>query len=291
MKDNIDILIRLLEDPEPEVFRSVSQQVFLFGEAAIPDLEKATLKALSEDHFNRINNILSELYFIRIKNKLRKWIKEERDLLTGITLITEIIEPAKSTEKTVKFLSDLRNEIWIELSNNLTALEKTRIINHFFFTKYNFSVKEKSQLHPMNFSLSRLITERSGSRESLFAAYSIITRMLGLPIFGVSIPNKLLLSYLDIPFTPKIGFEPGRVSPLFLISPGEEGKILSTKELEHYLSKLYPKIEKYEINAISDLDFVFIYGSMLVEACRQSGKKLLESQIKELLSLWRTPNK
>ncbi len=286
MKDELSLLISLLEDPDPEIYRRLSQQIFSSGEKAIPLLEKACFSASSRDHFDRMDQLLAELYFRRIKDRLKVWISGDKDLLTGITLVTEIMDSEKASEKIIKILSDLRNEIWVELNNKLTALEKTRIVNHFFFTKENFKVKTTIQAHPKDFSLSRLVSDKSGTEQSVFAAYTIIVRMLGLPIYGVNIPGTSILAYLDFPFTSKPGYVPASVKPLFFISPVEDGRILGTEEVRLYFSELYPDIAYKEVKAISDLQFVEQYTIQIARSCRKSGKKELENKLRELLTLW-----
>lgn len=289
MKDEMSLLISLLEDPDHEIYQRMSQQILAEGEKALPLLEEALLSASSSDHFDRIDKLISEIYFRRLMNRLKDWIYGEKDLLSGITLVTEIIDSEKESEKIIKTLSDLRNEIWVELSSKLTALEKTIIVNHFLFTKANFQIYTPAKDQPKNFSLAKLVSDKSGSEQSVFAAYTIIVRMLGLPIYFVNVPGGSLLAYLDIPITPKAGFKPDQVQTLFFISPIEKGRILGSKELRHYLNDQYPDFNYHDIKAISDLQYVEYYASLIARSCNKSGKQELEAKIRKLLTLWPKP--
>ena len=55
--NDITFIVKLLEDPDEEVYRSLSQRILAHGTSAIPLLEKECLEAKSRDHYDRINQL------------------------------------------------------------------------------------------------------------------------------------------------------------------------------------------------------------------------------------------
>ena len=288
MKTELRALIDLLEDPDPQVFQSLKTLILAYGTQAIEDLENAGRKAVSEEHLYRIEYLISELLFRDIRHRMRDWIiSGGTDIHEGYKLVAELIH-SDSRHYTYKNLfSEIRNEAWLELNNKLTALEKTMVVNHFFYDKYQLQIDTKNPALPARYSLSRLASDKLGNEESLLAAYTVVARGLDLPIFGVQIPGLSLLAYLDLPFIPRPGFDPSNTPILFFIHPGEKGRIFGIEEVRFFLSKFYPDLVSQEVRACTDTILLRNYIRSLAKSCMKAGKNELESKLFDLLNLWK----
>ena len=285
--NDILFIVKLLEDPDEEVYRSLSQRILAHGTSAIPLLEKECLEAKSRDHYDRINQLLSELRFRKTLSNLKEWLSADNsDLIDGLLFTNQVLDPDVKIDIILKQIDKIHNEIWLELSNRLTALEKSRIINHILFSKYGFKIKWNKPGKIKTTSLSNLLSEKSGTEDSVFALYSIIARKLGLPIFGVNIPGISLLTYLDLPLTPKPGFEPSNAATFFFIHPAEKGRLYSLEEVRNFIGKIYPEFKNKEIKAYNDKKLVKHYLRHLAMNNRSMGKFEIEGKLKELLNLW-----
>lgn len=287
MKNDLKTLIKLIEDPDPEVYNKLSPVIMDFGLSALNELEKASRVAETKEHFERINHLIEELLFSDIKRRFSEWINSKgQDISYGINLINEVVNPDIHYIESIDHLKSFQNEIWLELNSRLTSLEKMRVINYFIYEKYNFRIADNKKNHPTNFSLSRLATERLGNGESLHLIYAIIARGLGLPVYGVHFPGLTLLAYLDIPFAPKPGFDPSQSPVLFFIHPANKGRILGIDDVHFFLSKFYPGFDNKKILACSDSILVKQFAMAIARSCKNSGKTDLEKRILELLALW-----
>jgi len=289
MKANLESLIILLEDPDPGVFESVSRHILDYGPDALPFLEKAGNKALTSDHLDRIDQIVSELKFKGIKIRLKAWISSGgNDLYQGIGMLAELVDTAHHQAKQGFIVGSLRNEVWLELNNRLTALEKIRLVSYYFFEKHGLRLDFNNPGHPSRFSLNRLVIDRAGNEFSLAAAYAILSRALDLPVFGVNIPGYPLLAYLDLPLFPNRHFNPEDFPVIFFIHPGDNGRLLGMNEAQYLAAAYYPDYDESEIKPCSDLLFAKKYTIAMAKSCRKAGKIQTALRAEELADLWET---
>ena len=131
-------LIRLLDDPDERVYQAVVRKILEMGPAILPDLERALLGAASSGIHERYQKVIKKLRTEQIAVELCEWDTMPNAYLpTGAWLITRFQFPDTGFDDFYKILKPLRDEIWLELNDQLTALEKTRVINHILFTKKN----------------------------------------------------------------------------------------------------------------------------------------------------------
>jgi len=286
MGNELEILIHLLEDPDPEVHASLYSRILAKGKDILPELEKASLDAASSEHFDRINKIIKELRFQDVKEKLSAWIKSDKpDLLEGILIISMLVEPDTSPLKARDLIKKLKNEIWLELNIRLTALEKVLILNHFLFKKNDFRPDPSKVNSIRDYSFNSFLSVRSGNNLMIHLFYAVISRQLALPVYGVDLPGVFLLSYIDDPI-PEISHQPSGSPTLFLIHPAEKGRVFGIEEFQNFLSSSYPSFIRDKILPCSDVHLLKTYVTELLKTSRLAGRKELENKFSELLKLW-----
>jgi len=94
------------------------------------------------------------------------------------------------------------------------------------------------------------------------------------------------LAYLDLPFTPKPGFDPSNTPILFFIHPGDKGRIFGIDEVRFFLSKFYPDIVSQPVLACSDSLLVKHFTRALAKSCKKVGKTDIAKKAEDLLKLW-----
>ncbi len=150
-KKEVFALISLLDDPDESVFNQVSIKFLSLGEEVIPALEDAWEHSFDTLIQNRIENIIHQIQFDLIKEALREWAKpDQQDLLEGALLITRYQYPDVDVNKIHKQIAQIKQDVWLELNEYLTALEKVKIINHILFDVHNFSGNTTNYHAPQN---------------------------------------------------------------------------------------------------------------------------------------------
>ncbi|MFW5754894.1 MAG: transglutaminase-like domain-containing protein, partial [Marinilabiliaceae bacterium] len=237
--DKLKALIALLDDPNEEVFNSVEGELLKEEVEIVPELERAW--EVQEDNFlqQRIENIIHSLQFRDVRKRFKNWLLyEENDLLKGAWLVARYQYPELTYEEVNNGINSLRKDIWLELNEHLTALEKVRIINHILFDVHGFSRNNSNFMSPQNSFICDVLDTRKGNPLSLSIIYSVIARRLGLPVYGVNLPKNFILAYMDEPASgPGIDDQKGASSVLFYINPVNKGAVLGKKEIEHFIKQ------------------------------------------------------
>src|SRR6202008_635820 len=133
-KKEIKALISLLDDPDEAVFDQGSMKFLSLGQEVIPVLEDAWEGSFDTLIQNRIENIIHQIQFDLIKDSLKEWMHpDKQNLLEGTLLIAKYQYPDIDYVKIKKQIDHIKQDIWLELNENITALEKVNIINHILF--------------------------------------------------------------------------------------------------------------------------------------------------------------
>jgi regulator of sirC expression with transglutaminase-like and TPR domain len=228
-------LFNLLDDPNDEIYKEVSQQIISQGMEIIPILEKNWENSTDELKQSRIEGIIHHIQFTSTQEYLSKWMNSgAKDLIEGAYLVAKHQFCNLEMEEIMHSINMINRDIWLELHKNLTALEKVKIINRIIFNVHGYTpVTEKAHL-PHYTYINRVLETKKGNDISLGILYLTVAQKLGIPIYGVNLPNNFVLAYID-----SLNYgELFRDNILFYIDPLNNGMVLSREEIDHYLQKL-----------------------------------------------------
>jgi hypothetical protein len=241
---NKEYLTRLLDDPDDLVFQSVSEQIMEIGPSMIPILESALKTATNLLQHERMEELIHRLQFTELKSDLKKWKSDLRqDLVTGVFLMTRFQFPDLDREIFAGAIKPIRDEVWLELNDQLTAVEKIRVVNHILLTKRKFRINDQHPESPGNNFVNRIMETGQANEVSLTLFYALICQELGLPVFAVEIPDYPILAYLDVPLMPESGLNPALFDTLFYVSPVNGGSLHSQQDITDYLMRKTIPIE------------------------------------------------
>ena len=122
---------------------------------------------------------------------------EQNDLLRGVFLISRYQYPDLEIKEMEISLDRIIKDVWLELNNNLTALEKVRILNHIIYDVHGFTKNTKNFYSPQNSFINQVLETGKGNPISLAVVYIIIAQRLNLPVYGVNLPKNFILAYRD----------------------------------------------------------------------------------------------
>jgi regulator of sirC expression with transglutaminase-like and TPR domain len=255
MADNglkeLEALITLLEDPDLEVFDNVSNRLIELGEKVVPPLEKRWELTLRPDLQTRIENVIRSIQFNTLKTNMESWRSGGgEDLLYGAYLVTRFQYPDLAYEPLNEKLEKIKKDIWLELNNDLTALEKVRVINYFLYEIHRFDKSLKKVHSPQLYLVNHVLDTCKGSPVILGLIYAEVARRLDLPIYGVNLPRNFVLCYYD----PDYLDDPNNV--LFYINPSDKGAVLGLKELKHFLRHLRIEEKDFYFTPCAGLDVI-----------------------------------
>lgn len=240
---NIDTLLALIDDRDEEVFFAVRDKLLETGPSILPVLEYALSSSTSLLHHERLELIINQLKLLKLVDKTASWINaEDKTLLDGWVLVSTIQHPTIAPDKIDLLIQKIVRDIWIELNDTLTSLEKVSVINHVFYELYNFELNTPDIYAPGNCLINNLLVSRKGNLISLATLYCIIAHKLNLPIHPIGIGQFLILGYYEPQISREVYGE--NADPyLFYISMEHKGAIIGAKELEYVVHENKESIE------------------------------------------------
>ena len=142
MEENKEItaLLHLIDDPDEDVYSTVSDKIISFGKAIIPNLESLWENTGNEEIQERIELLIHRLHFRDLTDDFTEWAAEATDLLAGALLVARYHYPDMDTKTVHQEMEKLRRNTWLELNNYLTPIEQINIVTSIF---YNYSVRAR----------------------------------------------------------------------------------------------------------------------------------------------------
>jgi regulator of sirC expression with transglutaminase-like and TPR domain len=277
-RNEIEALISLLEDPDNEVFDSVSDRLVELGEDVVIPLEKRWEMTLRRDLQERIENVIKKIHFHRLVRDIIVWkVSGGNNLLFGAYLISRFHYPDLEFEALERIIEKIKKDIWLELNNQLTALEKVRVINYFLYEIHKFDNSLKKAHTPQLYLLNHMLNTRKGSPVLLGLIYADIARRLNLPIYGVNLPRNFVLCYYDQNYPD----DPNGI--LFYINPSDKGTVLGLKELRSFLKQLKIEEKQFYFTPCSHIDIMERLMINLQYAYDRSGQNEKAKLLKQLI--------
>ena len=235
-------LMNLLDEPSEDNYRSIRKKITHYGKEAIPLLEEAWLNAFNGDNVKRIEELIDEIRFNDLYFELENWARfYTNDLIKAFLLLTSFRYPDLDVDKYLLKIEKLKQDMWLEMNENLTALEKVKVMNHIFYDIHKFRGQLPSQTNLNAFFLSDLLDVHKGSAVSLGIIYIALAQALNIPIFGVDLYKHFILVYMDdtIPIKEPEAYSNEEI--LFYIAVVNKGSVFTKNEINRYIKQM--KIE------------------------------------------------
>ncbi|GMQ24431.1 hypothetical protein Aoki45_11130 [Algoriphagus sp. oki45] len=266
-------LVSLLDDPDQEVKNHVRDKIISLGYGVIPFLEQRWESSFNPELQKEIEDLVHDLQFALLKDRLQDWKdSEDRDLLTGLWIINTYQYPDLEFEKLNAEMHQIYFEVWTSFKNDLQPYDQIRIINNVLFNTLRFSANTKNFHSPGNSMLSTVLDTKKGNPISLCAIYLLVAKKLGLPVYGVNLPNLFVLTYKSSDIT-------------FYINAFNKGLIFSRQDIYNYLEhlKIEPREEFFE--PCSYLEIILRSLRNLAHSFEKLGEASKVAEIKELIAI------
>jgi len=277
----VDSLIRLLDDPDIEIYEHVHQKLLSYGSEAISYLEGAWEQAFDSIQQERIANLVHEIQFGIVKKDLELWhLSGAFDLLQGILIINRYQYPDLDEQKVINQIEGIKRDIWIQMMNEASPAEQVKLINHVFYSIYGFSGNISNHQDPQNSYLSQVLETKKGNQISLAIIYSIIAQKLDIPVYGVNLPQHFILAYLDE--SRQSEFEGGI---LFYINAFNKGFIFGRRDVDMFLKQLNLKYDKQFYEPCSNTDIIKRVLRNLISSYEHLGSSDKVDELNELLKI------
>lgn len=229
----ISALVKLLDDPDPEVFEQVEKRLLEHGSSVVRFLETAWEKSLDTLLQERIENIVHRIQFNTVREDLDLWYQSGAfDLVQGAIIINRYQYPDLNEQHIINQIGEIKREVWMGLQYEMSAVEKIKLINHVFYSVFGFSGNTKNHHDPQNSYLSQVLDTKKGNQISLAIIYASVAQKLDIPVYGINLPQHFILGYIDE------GKKEDDFGVLFYINAFNKGAIFGKHDVDHFLRQL-----------------------------------------------------
>lgn len=277
-------LITLLDDPDDGIYSEVKNRFIILGPPAIPHLETAWENSFDALMQKRIEGIIHTIQFKALQNALKHWSENEQDdLFKGCAIIARYQYPDLDENKLKKQLHQIKQDVWLELHDDLTAIEKVKIINHIMFEVHQFGGNITNYHAPQNSFINVVLETKKGNPVMLSVVYALVCKELGIPIYGVNLPQHFVLAYVN-DFTNL--FDPSHKTLsdniLFYVNPFSKGLIFNQGDVDAFIKQLNvePDIKYYL--PCSNLDIIKRILNNLIYSFDKMGYAEKVQELKQL---------
>ena len=277
----ISSLIKLLDDPDREIYEHIHDKILSYGGEVIEYLESAWEQAFDPIQQERIANLVHEIQFRLTKDELKLWFHGGAfDLLQGALIINKYQYPDLDEQKVINQIEAIKRDIWLQMIYDSSPAEQVKLMNHVFYNIHGFSGNTSNHQDPQNSYLNQVLETKKGNQISLAIIYSIIAQKLDIPIYGVNLPQHFILAYVDE--TQETEFEGG---VLFYINAFNKGFIFGRRDVDMFLKQLNLKAEKQFYEPCSNADIVRRILRNLISAYENLGSTDKVAELNELLEI------
>ncbi|MFN5938183.1 MAG: transglutaminase family protein [Sphingobacteriales bacterium] len=266
----INALFHLMDDPDEDVYSTVSDRILSFGKEIIPSLETFSETSPAQLAQERIGQLIHRLQFEDLLKEFEIWTnQEEADILEGAMLVAKFVSPDVDIDEYKVQVEKIRRNIWLELNSYLTALEQVNIVNKILFSHIQIKGEEVSYDNKEAFLLPELIDQKKGNAISIGILYQYLCKMLDISVQVINMPRQFILAYFDDSLLDLQTGESISQEILFFIEP-VTGQVYTKKDVDNYLTKINQNPTTYHFKPLSSKKIIGLFIDELAKCYEQS---------------------
>ncbi len=277
----IDSLIKLLDDPDAEVFQHVEQKLIMMGPEVITRLESVWEQSFDVVLQTRIENLIHKIQFGDVLQELELWkLSGSFDLLQGLVIVNKYQYPDVDEQKIINQIEAIKRDAWLDMIYSMSAVEKVRLLNNILYNTHGFSGNTSNYHDPQNSYIGQVLETRRGNPILLACVYSIVAQKLDIPIYGVNLPKHFILAYTEdhTPVADKNGI-------LFYINAFNRGQIFGRHDVVAFLKQLNLSPSENFVLPCSNVDIITRVLRNLATSYSQAGNAAKTEEINRMLDV------
>jgi regulator of sirC expression with transglutaminase-like and TPR domain len=285
----IKALVQLLDDPDKAIFEQIKNKLLDIGPNCIPQLEIVRFEENYGDLFKeRAKELIHEINFKKVLLDHEKWLKQPMTLIDGIMHIDQYFFPNVTKNYIDHEISEMVKDINSFMNNNMSAIEKVKVINQVIFEIYKVRGDKKNYHNPKNSSFGSLLKSKKGNPLAISILYIEISRKLGLPIKGINLPNHFIVGYLkdeNLSIHHSINNQK-KEDVIFYINPFSKGVILKHTDIEDFIKEIKMEYNEYYFTPCNYADITKRMLTNLIYSYSKTENHQIKTDLKNILALY-----
>ncbi len=279
-------LLQLIDDPDQEVYETVSQKLLSYGTAVVPKLEALWEVSDSPLAQSRIESLIHQTFYQQLQTELIHWSKASSpSALEAALIIAKYRFPDMDREAILHQFELMRRNVWLELNNFLTPLEQINIINGILYNFFRLKGHELTEHNPNLFFVNHTVESRQGNAISIGILYLTLCEMLDVPIYAIDLPDQFILAYFDHVYSFEDMDEQNAIQRVqFFIDPSN-GMIYNRNDIMMYLKKNGQYDRFTELKALDSRSVIVLLLEHLATTYDNIGEPEKAMEIESLIPL------
>ena len=288
MRENKEIvaLLQLIDDPDEEVFDTVSQQLLHYGKDIIPNLEQLWELTHDADVQERIEQLIHRVHFQDLQREMLDWSQSKNpEILRGAVIVAKYQYPDLDIPALLKSFDQVRRSVWLELNAFLTPLEHVNIFNNLLYGHFKLVGNELTKRETKHFCINLLLEGKQGNPFTLGVLWLALAEQLDIPVFAMDIPRQFILAYIDTLYHFQSSDEAEGIQQIqFFIDP-LNGLIYTQKDVDTYLEKINAKDKESYFTPMSNKKIIAHLLDELALCFTYNRELQKADDVKQLLSI------
>ena len=273
-------LIFLTDEPDEHLYINIADAILGYGADALPFLKKKIDEVEDSCHRRRLESLIYTIEREDVVGKLKLWkSKREYDLMEPYFILSKYRFPNADWAWIGFQIMMIIEQAEKEINKDLTPLEQVKILNHIIYDVNKFRGDTISINNPNYYFVNTLFETHVGNPLSLGMLYCIVAERLGIPIYGIDLPNHFILA-----FCKKTERFPQLEDVLFYINPYNKGVVLTRKDIRNYLNELNVRSELKYFEPTRNSSIVKKLFNTLIETYSMSGKNNEANELREIMN-------
>ena len=196
IQQEVDALVRLLDDPDAEVQEQVQARLTTLGRDALPALRRA-YDASDGEQREQIDAVVRKLHWNDVQTAWHAILSSDQpNLERGAFILALYRFPDLDVEAYQETLDEWADRIESDVMQT-TGVDRARVMIEFLAEEIGLTGNRSDYDDPNNSYLNRVIDRRIGIPISLSVIAIGLADRLGIPIYGVGMPAHFLVKYSD----------------------------------------------------------------------------------------------
>lgn len=267
-------LISLLDEDDQDIVNQIEGKILSLGTGIIPFLEEEWETNFSPILQKRIEDIVHNLQFTLLQERLIEWSENEsEDLLKGMWIVATYLYPDTEYDNLKDQIEQIYQHAWIDMNDELHPHDEIKTLNNLLYQKMKFKGNTRNFHSPANSMINVVLDTRRGNPITLCIIYLLVAQKLELPLYGVNLPNMFILVYK------REGIPP------FYINAFNKGLIFTKEDIDNYIAEL--KLTPIDIfyEPCSNTDIIKRMFRNLANSFEKQGDHSKTDEVKTLLQL------
>jgi len=235
----ISALFTLLDDPDEDVFCTVSNRIVTYGKGIIPNLEDLWETIANETVQSRIERLIHNVHYADLTKDFTDWKNSSsHDLLFGSLLVAKYQYPDLQFAPILTEIEKIKRNIWLELNSYLTPLEQANVVNATIYNHFKLKGVAVNYANIDEYLINKVVQLKKGNVYANTILYLVLAEFLDIPLSVIKIPRQFIIAFVKPSYQTALQNNRQSGADIHFYVEASSGRIYGQEDIVGYLNKI-----------------------------------------------------